>query len=777
MSDQQRARENYEHFSYARDHGHLDFVKKAELCDDYFEGIQWDPQIVARLERLGKPVLTINKILSTCATIFGEQLQNRSDVSFRPAKEGSAETAQVLDKIWLHIANSQQLDWKEAEVAADGFIRSRGFFDVRISFDDHMRGEVKITHENSKNVVIDPDASSYDPDEWKEVFLTKWLSTDDVERIYGAEYAKEIRARPHTAFTHAYDSVDWMPDTFGGRRQSWGADAGEDEARRRLLRVIERQYQELKNVEWFVDLQTGDMREIPQTWDRNRISHVLETHNLAVIKRLARKIHWVTSVDDILLHNEVSPYKHFTPVPFFPYFRHGRTIGIVENLISPQDLLNKTLSQELHITNTTANSGWVIKSGALANMTVEELQERGGEDGLVLVTNMDPSSISKIQPNQVPTGLDRLSFKADESLKEVSTVSDSMRGFDRSDVAAKAIQAKQQRGSVSLVKVFDNLAFTRWLIARNVLDLVQTFYDEERTIQIVGRNLSDQPETVTVNQVTPEGEVINDLTIGEYAAVITTVPARDTYEQSQFSEALELRQLGIAIPDDVLIEHSHLGRKSEIAQRIKELSGGAGPTEAQQQIDQLEMQLKQLEAEEKKADVQVKMSNAQLNAARAQKEQIQQSQGADQTELVKVALEREKMLAQLAADRERMQAELQFKRDELEAEILLQREKMRAELELKRQEADLKQQIAREQADAQQALASQKLDAERESNTMKLNLTREQGAMQMQMQREQHATQTQLNREKQETDAQVAKEKIASDQKVRTQSRQPKPKE
>lgn len=762
MNSTQKARENYEHFAYARDHGHLDFIKKAETCDDYFRGAQWDPRVISRLEARNKPVLTVNKILSTCATIFGEQLQNRADVAFRPSRDGNAETAAALDKLWIHIATTNNLDWIESEVAADGFIRSRGFFDVRIDFDDHMRGEVRITQINSKNVVIDPDAESYDPDGWKEVFITKWLTTDDIERWYGKSAADELRARPHTAYTHAYDSVDWMPDTFGGRDQAWGVMAGEDEPRRRIIRVIERQFKVLKQAEWFVDLRTGDMREVPETWDRDRIAYALQQFGWGVIKRPAEKIHWRTSVDDILLHDAISPYQHFTPVPYFPYFRHGVTLGIVENLISPQDLLNKSISQELHIVNTTANSGWVVKAGALANMTIEELQERGGEDGLVIETNTSPRDIEKIQPNQVPTGIERLSFKADEALKEVSMISDSMRGFDRADVAAKAIQAKQMRGSISLAKPFENLGQTRRLLARNVLDLVQTFYDEERVIPIVGRNLSDQPEELVINQVTPEGSVANDLTIGEYSVVISTVPTRESFEQNQFQEALEMRQIGIAIPDDVLVEHSHLGRKKEIADRIKQLNGGGEPSQAAQMLQQLEMQLKQLEAEEKQADVQVKMSNAQLNAARAQKEQLEaQMGGQNDAELVKMAMEREKMLSQLAADREKAQAEIQLKREELAAEIEFQREKLRAEIQIKQQEAQLKM-----------ALQQQQLQMNAEMNAQKLEAERDKMSMQHEMQYEQMQTQHQLQAEKQASDAQLAEKKADSDARIKEKAAQ-----
>ena len=60
--------------------------------------------------------------------------------------------------------------------------------------------------------------------------------------------------------------------------------------------------------------------------------------------------------DNVVLHDDWSPYKHFTVVPYFPVFVHGHTLGMVENLLDPQEILNKVSSQELHIVNTTATN-------------------------------------------------------------------------------------------------------------------------------------------------------------------------------------------------------------------------------------------------------------------------------------------------------------------------------------------------------------------------------------------------------------------------------------
>lgn len=677
------ANENWERYILARDGGHTDYVKKAEKCDNYFAGLQWDELVRQKLERQGKPVLTINETFATMMAIMGNQIQHRADITFAPSRDGNEATAKALMKTYLQIANDNKLDWLESEVAADGFITSRGFVDVRVGFDDHLKGEVKLDILNPKNCLIDPDADHYDPATWKEVFISKWLTPDDIATLHNPEDAKLLEMRPGDEFNFGHDSVDIRKDSFGNAHAN--NNNHDDHHERRTIRVIERQFKKNRMRRFFVNATTGDMRPVPENWDPDRVEFVKRQYGLDIFQRLAEQIRWTVTADNVVLHDEWSPYKFFTPVPYFPVFRRGRTIGLVENLISPQDVLNKASSQELHVVNTTANSGWIIKNNSLKNMDPQELEQRGAETGLVLEVE-DVSDVKKISPNTIPTGLDRISSKAKEHMEAISNVSESQRGLDRADVAAKAIQAKQAAGTANLAKPFDNLSRTRHLVAERVLSLVQTYYTEERVLQVTGKSLSAGNEDITVNQTTPEGDVVNDLTAGEYSVTVTTVPAHDTTRESQFMEAIRLRELGVAIPDDVLVENSTLDRKAEIAQAIKELNGGAEPSETQQQLAELEVQAKQLENSEKEADIARKQSETRLADARASKTQADAQDTATGDSGAQAALEKVEVDRQVALTK--IQGELQLKRDSMEAELEIKRDQARQENLLKRAEAE-----------------------------------------------------------------------------------------
>ena len=648
LDDVTLAREQYKRYEYARDLGHLRFLEKAQKCADYFDGQQWEENVRAQLKAQGKPILTINKIFATLITILGQQVEQNSDVSFEPTSGGSDAVAGALSQVWVQIAQNNKLSWLQSEVAMDGFISSRGYYDVRMDFDDQLKGEVKITKIPYKNVMPDPDANSYDPDEWADVIVTKWMTPDEIEILYGKDFAEIFRSRGSSG-SYLYDSIDYRRDSFGSNTTI--------SQTTNLVRVLERQYRKIDLALHFVDPTTGDTRVVPSDWGRAQIARVAQAAGVKVIKRKLRRIRWTVSADDQILHDDWSPYTHFTVVPFFPVFFNGRTIGLVENLLSIQEQLNKAESQELHVINTTANSGWKLKAGSLQNMDADELEQRGGQTGLVMELQ-DVSDAEKINPNQIPTGLDRVATKSDNHIKELSGQGDSIRGLDRADVAAKAIMAKQAAATINLAVPLANLSRTQHMLAGRVLNLVQDYYSEERLIKIVGDGISKPSQEVTVNQVTPEGEIVNDLTLGEYSVVVTTVPARDTYRQTQFEQAMALRKEGIKIPDDELVKLSNIGQKTAILQAM---SGPPNPAV------QIELQAKELENSQTAANIKLAEAQAALAAANAHK--IAQATieaagaGNQNPQAGEEAIKRQAMISDIAIQREKAMADIELKKE------------------------------------------------------------------------------------------------------------------
>lgn len=672
-------------YQFCRDNGHTHFMRKADKCERFFAGDQWDPKDLQKLRSERRPALTINKILPTVGSVMGEQIKNRAEISFRPRGAEFDDTATALNKVFKEIADRNQLNWVRSQMFDDGVITSRGFIDVRMDYSRSMQGDVKYTNLNSKNVVIDPDAEECDPDTWSEVFVTKWVTADDIAVLYGKEDADLLRLRTESYFPYGYDSITEDRDRFGLNTTPGYSDLQDMGGVQRNLRLVERQYRKLDRQKWFVNPKTGDKRPVPEGWDRDRIALIVKEFGFQVIPELVRRIRWSVICDCVELHDDWSPYEHLTIVPYFPYFRHGHTMGLVENLLDPQEMLNKTSSQELHIVNSSANGGWKVKQGALTNMTLDELEANGARTGLVIEVNGDPEKdIAKIQPNQTPQGLDRLSYKAEEHIKSISNVSDSMVGQDRADVAAKAIQEKKQSGQVTLVKPLDNLTRTDFFLARATLSLVQRFYTDERLVTFTHDELRGKVDSITVNQATPEGTIANDLTVGEYDVVVVSVPVKDTSEDSEFEQAVSLKEMGIAIPDEVIIQASRLQDKKAV---LEKMAARAQTPEAQQQA-QIQMQTLQ-------AELQKVLAEVEEIKARALKDQA--NAGA-----ITVKAHKEAATPIDAGDGGAgAAAQAQVKQQEVEGKLALQHQKQQSDEQIAHRKIDVDAALAQRQQDQQ----------------------------------------------------------------------------
>ena len=684
--DRSAASDNWGAYTRSRDSGHLDWVKIARKCDAYYNGDQWEKDITDELDSENRPHLTINQVLSTINSVKGEYIKSQQEISFQPRGKGATvEVAQALSFVIKQIQYNNKSRWNETTVLEDGLVEDRGYFDIRLDFDDNIMGEIRETVRDPRDVLLDPGAKEYDPSTWKEVITTRWLTPDEIEAFYGSDKADQLRTRD-VASRFGHDSIEFdMPTaTFGNDSNPNGfvPDTHEDSLAIRRVRVIERQHKKLSRRTYFVDPIEGDMRPAPDLWDDERIAAHAMKFDLDILERPSLRIRWTVSADDILLEDGWSLYNRFTIIPFFPFFRRGKPTGMVRHLLSPQDMLNKISSQELHVVNTTANSGWIFESGSLVNMDADDLERVGAKTGLILEFAKGSSAPEKIQPNQVPSGLSNIAAKAQVYFRSVSGLPETFMGQSSREVSGVTVEAQNQAATTQLEVVFDNLEKTRQYRADFLLELIQEFYTETRLVQVTELDEDGNPQSTefNVNEIeqevdedgnTVEEKILNDLTLGEYSVIVASVPHQETMQDTIFSQALQMRDAGIAIPDHVLIENSRLPNRQDVAQMIKKREGMADPTP-----EEIEMQLmqQQLQLQAQQAEVRGMIAKAALDEAKASAV-IAEVEAAQQQPL----LDMQRAGAEMRIEMEKMDAQLQTKIAELQTRIQIAREKNETE--------------------------------------------------------------------------------------------------
>ena len=595
------ARANWNRYQYGKDRGHLDYLPQAQRCEDMYmgQGKQWTPGARAQLEEERRPCYELNEIKPSINAAIGYQIQNRVDIAFKPrGGDADLDRATILSKVAMQVADMAGLHWHETQVFSDGVIQQRGYFDLRMCFDDNILGEIALSTLDPMDVIPDPDAKSYDPDKWSDVIITRWLTLDEIEQLYGKQARKKAEESHDGGLDFGELDDEESRSKFASRNRLGAYDAGsvaEDGLVR--YRIIDRQRWVFEQTACMVWPNTGDV-QIEEHMAPDSIEDAL-AQGAVRAKRMRRRVKWTVTTLTATLHDTFSPYEHFTVVPYFAYFRRGRTGGMVDDAIGPQEIVNKAMSQIIHILSSSANGGWITEQGSITNMSPDELEMRGGATGLHIEVKKGARRPEKIQPNQVPSGMDRILDRASGVLKD-ETEPEAMRGIGGANEPGIAIQSKQFAAQQQLAVPLDNLAYTRRLLAKRILKLIQRYYDSYRVFRITETDpLTGKPtdQTLEINRFDPgTGRYLNDVTIGTYDVVITEQPAQVTFENSQFKQALEMKQAGVAIPDPTLIKHSNLADKQEI---LASMQGQQPPVDPR-----AEAQARLIDAQTRKTDAQ-----------------------------------------------------------------------------------------------------------------------------------------------------------------------------
>lgn len=523
-------------------------------------------------ERQRALAVEINEIFDSINTAVGYQLNNRMDIVYRPRGAGATEqVAKTMSQVAMQVCDNNQFRWKETGVFFDGLIQQRGYFELRMSFNDSMVGDIEISTLDPMDVIPDPDAKDYDPDKWKDVIITRWLEIDEIEEMYGTAAAQKVRQRMYGMHERDFgeDADEVARNKFGS--EEFGNtyyDAYYTEGGVAHVRIVERQKWVMAMTRVLVT-PLGEIRNIESATPEQMAQWRSEGNT--VMRRMMKRVRWQAATCDLLIHDAWSPFNHFSVIPFFPFFMRGLTRGMVDNARSPQDVLNKTISKEVQIVSGTANSGWMAEENSLVNMDAEDLEAKGAQSGLVIEYRQGSTKPEKIKPNPIPNGIENLARIGSEKIQKIMGINDALRGEGGKTQSGVSFQSQQYGAQMSLAMPLDSLARTRFLLGSRMLELIQGFYTEQRILRIT------KSDKVTGRKVTEElklnwlegQELINDLTIGEYDVVTSDQPTQITWENSQFNQLMEIEKARPGtIPPQILLRYSSVADRAEIIDEI-----------------------------------------------------------------------------------------------------------------------------------------------------------------------------------------------------------------
>lgn len=578
----------------------------AKRCVDYTEGRQWTEEQLARLDLEERPGLTFNKIAPLVRLVLGYHRNNRMDSKFMPGFDGSGVemVAEALTQLNKQISQANQEPYVDTEVFLDGTLTGRGFYDQRLDFEHNDFGELRVSARDPFSIKLDPEGEEYDLNKHSFVMEDRWISIEEIEFLYGtgaaALLAPLIRGGqylggiPNSLIEYSDAIMPWR--TFGGVTNSSYASGYQameaylvnayDRARK-VIRITDCQHYIRVMTRCFVDLETGDRVPVPDHFTFEQIQKVLlytqakyqsrgEASPLRVQVRPLRRVKWTTIVGDLVVHDEWSPYSTFTTTGYFPYFRRGKTRGMVEDLLDPQDEVNKRRSAQIDIITRTAHSGWIYHEKGVSAEMKERIETYGAMPGINIEwKGEEHHKPEQLKPVTPPTAMEKLEEKGAADLKEISGINDSLLGQIDRVQSGRALEARQRQGVLALQIYMDNMTRSKQLVSYKRLEIVQQHYTEQRVVRTLGEDGKSQQ--VIINERDEAGEIVNNITLGKYTAVVNETPMAASFMAAQFEELMDLVAKGIVpIPaiQSIAIDISSLPQKEVIKANVAAFNAG-----------------------------------------------------------------------------------------------------------------------------------------------------------------------------------------------------------
>lgn len=523
-----------------------------------------------------------NRIRRVINMIHGYQSRNRKSTIVTPVENGDAQTADQFTKIMFWINEQENVLQTISNAFHGALVTGMNLLQVWMDYrTDPVSGNIRVDHCSYNSFLIDPYFRKPDLSDcnglWKRSFLTKREvislmpdKTDDILGLMGQD--------------NRDGKFQFMPESY-----NYGL--------KNLLTYDEFYYRDYRTQKMLVDSQTGEtmewkssnedsLREFLQIYPQvTVIDQEVPTVNLAIVVQGKVMYHGRNPMG-IDSYPFIPVLGYYNPqMPYFPY----RVQGVVRGLRDAQFLYNRRRVIELDILESQINSGFIYKENSLVNPKDVFLQGQGR--GLALKEEAQITDVQQIQPPQIPPSMIQLSELLAREVMEISGVNEELLGSAVDDKAGILSMLRQGAGLTTLQSLFDQLDTSQKLLGKLMIDLIQVNFTPGKIKKILE---GEEPSPQFYNKA-----------FGRYNAAVEEGLNTTTQKQMQFAQLLQLREAGVPVPDDILLESATIQNKQKLIDAI---------TQANEAQNQASQEAQQLQSAQVQANIELAQARARADA-------------------------------------------------------------------------------------------------------------------------------------------------------------------
>lgn len=487
-----------------------------------------------------------NRIRRVVNMIGGYQRRNRKSTIVVPVENGDETTADQFTKIMYWINQQEGVLQTISDAFHGALVTGMNLLQVWVDYrSDPISGTIKVDNCSYNSFLIDPYFRKTDLSDcraiWKRSFVTKREAISLLP-----EYSDEIIGLVGNDGSGRDGKFQFLPESY-----NYGY--------KNLLTYDEYYYRDYRTQKMLVDTQTGETMEWRST-NEDGLRQFLQLYpQVTIIDQDIQTVRLAIVVQGKVLYDGPNPTGTdcypFIPVlgyynPQMPYFP-WRIQGVVRGLRDAQYLYNRRRQIELDILESQINSGWIYKENSLINPKDVFLSGQGR--GLALKEEANMTDVQQIQAPQIPPSMIQLSELLAREVMEISGVNEELLGSSSDEKAGILSMLRQGAGLTTLQSLFDQLDYSQKLLGKIIIDLIQSNFTPGK----VKRILEEEPTPQFYNKA-----------FGKYDAAVEEGLNTTTQRQMQFAQLLQLREAGVPVPDDVLMEAATIQDKKKLTDAV-----------------------------------------------------------------------------------------------------------------------------------------------------------------------------------------------------------------
>ena len=509
-----------------------------------------------------------NRIRRIINMITGYQRRNRMSTNIIPVENADDETSSDYTKLIMWNDQAENVPGTISQAFHGGCVTGMNLLQVWLDYrNDPISGDIKVDNCSYNSFLIDPFFKKQDLSDCNYLWKRSWLTKYECLALL-PDFKDQIEELSKAAVKD--DKFQFMPENYTFKETD-------------LLIYDEFYYKDTRPQKLLIDVQSGESMEWrmkgknKQGEDSDEALRLfLDTYPQVIIRETEIPTTRVAVVvQGKVLYDGLNPMGidryPFVPVlgyyrPQMPYFS-SRLQGVVRGLRDAQFLYNRRKVIELDILESNLNSGWIYKENALVNP--KDVFMTGQGKGLALKAEAQMTDVQRIQAATIDPALLQLSEAIGRELQEISGVNDELLGSAIDEKAGILSMLRQGAALTTLQDLFDNLDFAQALLGKIRLEIIQSNFTPGKVKRVLGKE--PQPQ-------------FYDKAFGKYDAAVTEGFNTTTQRQLQFAQLIQLRELGVAIPDEVLVDAITVQDKDKLVDAIR------AQNEQQQQMQQMQLQ-------------------------------------------------------------------------------------------------------------------------------------------------------------------------------------------